>query len=211
MTYEETIRRLSEGTQRIVRQLVAAHEGGTLTASELDTLVLQVVQIATARGRDLGELKVRAYLELVTGEPVSMPPTPTPVGETARLTRALRTIRASGLDSAMQLDRLAGNEPVSAANDSAMQAMTRSRRVKGWTRGLEGDACELCQWWWREGRVFRPEHPMPRHIGCMCDPVPVITETDNAQTARQAKLARARTGQRSRQAARDDRRRKVDA
>lgn len=199
MTYEETIRQLSEGTQRIVAQLLAAHEAGVLTRTDLDTLVLQAIELARARGRDIGVLKVRAYLEAVTGEPQTVAPYSARPGDSARLKRALRTIRASGLDSAMQLARLAGNEPVAAANDAAHETMRRSRLVKGWTRGLESDACELCRWWHRDGRVFRTEHPMPRHPGCMCDPVPVLTRTDNAQTARQARDTAQRTAQRRRQ------------
>ena len=94
-----------------------------------------------------------------------------------------------------RLDRLARNEPVQAATHGAEQAMAEDDRVSGWTRGLEAEACELCRWWWRNGRVWQPDHPMPRHTGCVCHPVPVVdVSTDNAQTRKQAWEAARRAG-----------------
>lgn len=42
----------------------------------------------------------------------------------------------------------------------------------GWTRLLDGEGCELCEWWSRDGRVWPKLHPMPRHKGCKCQQIP---------------------------------------
>lgn len=192
MSWEETVKRLSDGTRRIVVQLLDAVERGDLTPSDFDVLALDVLTTANRQGYDLGHVKVRAYIESVTGTPSAVPPGSPPPSGADRLSKALATIKSSGLDSAMQLDRLAREEPVEAANRGTADAMSRSPEVTGWTRGLESDACELCIWWWRGGRVFKQEWTMPRHIGCVCDPVPHVGRTDNYQTERQAKAGQRR-------------------
>src|SRR5690625_6970662 len=42
----------------------------------------------------------------------------------------------------------------------------------GWTRLLDAEGCELCDWWARDGRVWPKRHPMPRHKGCKCQQLP---------------------------------------
>lgn len=54
--------------------------------------------------------------------------------------------------------------------------MSRSEHVTGWTRSLNGEACQLCTWWWRAGRVWTADHPMPAHKGCICTPQPVTRQ-----------------------------------
>ena len=185
MSYEDTLRELSEGTERVVSQLWAAVERGELDRETFDELAARFIAHANARADELGRLSIRAYLEAVTGTPEPAPALPPAPDDADRLGRALNTIHASRLDTPMQLARLARAEPLHAATAGAGDTMRRSRRVKGWTRGLEADACELCRWWWRNGRVWRPDHAMPRHTGCLCHQVPTTTTTSNFQTERQ--------------------------
>ena len=53
--------------------------------------------------------------------------------------------------------------------------MSRSQLVEGWTRSVSG-ACQLCNWWSRDGRVWPKDHTMPRHKGCRCTQNPVLVE-----------------------------------
>ena len=201
MTYEDVLRQLSEGTQRIIGQLWDAVERGALTPADFDVLARDVLVTATARGYDLGTLSVRAYVEAVTGQPYALPATAPGPASAHRLGRALATIAASGQDSRMQLLRLAGAEPLRAAQRGQSAEIKRNPKVTGWTRGLESDACELCVWWWRNGRVWQAEWTMPDHTGCMCHQVPAIGRGDNVQTERQAAKSRARAQQKERQKA----------
>lgn len=49
---------------------------------------------------------------------------------------------------------------------------TSSESIRGYRRGINPDACELCFWLWAEGRVYAIDQPMHRHTGCRCIPVP---------------------------------------
>lgn len=69
---------------------------------------------------------------------------------------------------AMRLGRLALAESISAARETNSGIMRRTRNVKGWTRQLDSDPCQLCQWWARGGRIWPADHTMPTHPGCAC-------------------------------------------
>ena len=190
MTYQETLTQLQDTTARAVLSLHAQLEAGTLTGAEFMDLAALVLETARRQGLSLGALSIRAYLEQVTGEPQPAP-VPTPPPETPdrqRIRAGLDTVLAGPHEQiATRLERIALNEPIEAATSGAEQAIRADSRVKGWTRGLEADACEMCVWWWRQGRVWQSDHPMPRHTGCVCNPVPAIAvATDNAQTTKQA-------------------------
>lgn len=65
-------------------------------------------------------------------------------------------------------ERLARSEAVQAAQRSYGSTMSKSRAVRGWVRDIEPDACQLCQWWARDGQVWPADHTMPTHTGCTC-------------------------------------------
>ncbi len=185
MSYEATIKGLSAKTAQLVGELWQAVENGLLTRDEFTVMAADVVAVARLRGAAAAQATLRAYLEVAAGQVLAV--TGAASADRARLLTALGTILASDHDTLMQLTRLAGNEPSDAAASAYHQAMQDSPAVSGWRRGLEGDACQLCRWWWREGRVFHKTHRMPRHTGCACHQVPVTrARTDNYQTAEQA-------------------------
>lgn len=76
----------------------------------------------------------------------------------------------------MRLERLARAEPLEAAQQAAHTAMQSHDLVEGWTRQMDADPCQLCRWWWREGRVWPKEHPFQSHKGCNCQPTVVLAE-----------------------------------
>jgi hypothetical protein len=83
-----------------------------------------------------------------------------------------------------RLERLAGNEPLQAAQRAAGDAFTKQTpRVEkpghfvGWVRQLNADACELCRWWAKDGRIWPAKYPMARHTNCACVQRIVITPT----------------------------------
>lgn len=79
-------------------------------------------------------------------------------------------------DAQMRLDRLARSEVFEAAQQGALDAMQQQSQVEGWIRQMDADPCQLCVWWWREGRIWPKAHPMPRHKGCNCQPRIVLAE-----------------------------------
>lgn len=76
----------------------------------------------------------------------------------------------------VRLERLANSEPLAQAADAASAAMAKTPEVTGWTRQLSANACQLCRWWWREGRIWPAEHPFQHHKGCACTPKPIVTD-----------------------------------
>ena len=58
--------------------------------------------------------------------------------------------------------------------DGTADVIRRSSRVSGWVRSLDSNACELCQGWSRDGKVWDDDHTMPRHTGCTCTQDPVV-------------------------------------
>lgn len=79
-------------------------------------------------------------------------------------------------DTQMRIERLARSEPLEAAQSATIEAMQRQPLVEGWTRQMDADPCQLCRWWWREGRIWPKEHPFQSHKGCNCTPKVVLAE-----------------------------------
>lgn len=88
--------------------------------------------------------------------------------ERQRYAAAVATILSDPDSAVMRLGRLALSEAIEAARGRTTQLMRASREVDGWVRQLDSDPCELCQWWWRNGRIWPADHEMPVHKGCAC-------------------------------------------
>lgn len=186
MSYEDVVKGLSGRTAQVIEELWQAVENGRITLDEFVAIAADLISVARVRGAMAAQATLRAYLEAASGQAL-VAPTAAFTPDRARLVKALGTVLASDQDTLMQLVRIATNEPLDAAAAAYHDAMQGTAMVSGWRRGLEGDACQLCRWWWREGRVWQKTHKMPRHPGCACHQVPVIRErTSNYQTTRQS-------------------------
>ena len=108
--------------------------------------------------------------------------TPTPVtvlsipDDTDRLAKAATTVldvaRASDVPEAI-IGRLGRSEPLNTAARTYSDNIAASPLVEGWTRHMDADPCQLCKWWWRDGRVWPKKHRFQTHTGCACVPRPV--------------------------------------
>ena len=190
--YEETVRGLGDGTKRIVLQLWAAVERGDLPVADFPEVAAQILAVANERGRAAAEIALNGYMTAALGT-VTTPAPFAPVDDTARLVKAMATIAASNLDTTMQLARIAVAEPLEAAARRFSEGIARHPKATGWVRQLEPDACQLCVWWWREGRIWPKEHPFQHHKGCTCNPLPtMVSAEDDISTVYTRKLERAR-------------------
>jgi hypothetical protein len=75
-----------------------------------------------------------------------------------------------------RLTRLARSEPLETAQQATHEAMQRQPLVEGWVRHFDADPCELCVWWWRDGKVWPKVHPFQTYKGCNCQPKVVLRE-----------------------------------
>lgn len=185
--YEERLRRLAARIARAVLRLWLRVDEGNLPAAAFTDLTVGIISVGNRRGRTLARLTLRAEVEALTFTPSPVPDYPEP-DDGPRLRKALDTIQESGLDTEMQLERLATDEPINAATTAFSDGIREHPLIHGWVREMDSDPCELCVWWWREGRVWHPDHPMPRHTGCACRPRPTTTRS-NYQSKRQSEAA----------------------
>lgn len=172
------LQQLGERTARQVLQLLDQLDAGLLDPGQLPELAAVLVKLGAdqAAALTLGEL-VRELAD--AGAPAgALPPV---AGVTGHATLsgaelAAGTVMAGPVEERRaRLERLARGAVARAGQDSREQAIARSPLVEGWTRGLDSTACQLCRWWWREGRVWPKRHHMPRHPGCTCVQVPELT------------------------------------
>lgn len=179
---------LASRTVTGLEKLWEAFSAGRIDVATFQTAAAALVASANVSGGMVGSLALAANLTtrlgaVVAPEPVSLPSWKVAPG---RLEKAVGTILSGSGDPRVQLSRLGRAEPVEAVQDGYTGAIARSKLLQGWIRGLEPDACELCTWWWREGRVWPRDHIMPRHKGCECMPEPVLA-ADIAETSRKGK------------------------
>ena len=98
------------------------------------------------------------------------------VDDIDRLKKAAGTVievaRKSPVPAAI-VGRLGRAEPLNTAARTYSDSVRESTLTEGWTRGMDADPCQLCRWWWREGRTWPKAHPFQTHTGCACVPRPV--------------------------------------
>lgn len=192
MTYQDQTQALAEDTSAQVLAALAAYVAGEMTLSTFVGVVAAFIAAANSGAAALGDLALAAAVTRDTGTPNAPLGITRPATEPARLAQAAQTIAAdldrdratdpdAALDTAsMRFLRLAEAEIHRAVADAYAEAITRSEPVTGYVRGLEPDACELCTWWWREGRVWDDDHPFPRHTGCDCSQLITTIERKSA-------------------------------
>lgn len=191
MTYEMTLRELSERSKDLLLKAWSAVERGDLPKAVFSSIAAEIVAIANERGRAAAEIALNGYMIAAVGEVTPPVVVAAVVDDRARLEKAFATIMDSDQDIIMQLERIGVVEPLEAAARRMSEGIQQDQRVKGWVREMEADACQLCRWWWREGREWPAEHPMPTHKGCTCTQLPV-TRDEIASTAYTRKLERAK-------------------
>jgi hypothetical protein len=179
--FQERMLGAADATERRVLELWEQFVRGEISEGDLRMMVATVVTRANSAVVGVADASVSAQIEALTG--TATPPTgvaPTdPTDDMARLLAAVETIQyaTNSVDIAMQLGRLARAEPIATAQRAAVEAMGHQQMVEGWVRQMDGNPCQLCKWWSRDGRVWPKVHPFQRHPGCNCQPRVVLSGT----------------------------------
>lgn len=96
--------------------------------------------------------------------------------DTERLAKAATTVlevaRASDVPDDI-IARIGRAEPLNSAARTYSGQIAGSPLTRGWVRQMDADPCQLCKFWWREGRTWPARHPFQTHKGCACVPRPV--------------------------------------
>jgi hypothetical protein len=190
MTYQDQLDEHAGDVSTQVLAALAAYMAGTITLDAFVSVIVAFIQAGSLQAAALADLSLAAVLTTSTGTAVA----PLGVGpgdhalDADRLRKATKTIlddlnKPTTEDFDAELTkaqkrflRLAEAEIKEAAARAYSAAVAESTVVTGWTRGIDADACELCQWWSRGGKVWPADHKMPTHTGCTCNPVPVVKE-----------------------------------
>jgi hypothetical protein len=204
MAYEDTLDQISQQSQQQVQQAWANYQAGQLTQAEFEQVTAQAIAASNSRAATLADLSLAAAIatEMATQFPqVDATSTLTTSGltpdsgeELTRLTKGVHTLleaSKAGDDVTARLTRFAASEPLETAQRTYQQSIKKHPALNGWQRHLSTDACELCVWWWREGRVWPKDHYFQSHKGCKCTPKPFL----NAKYIRSTQFTR--TGKRT--------------
>lgn len=186
--FEELLGPLSASTERRVSVLVAAYldTDQTITLDELVGGVADTISASRSQARLNALALVQEAVETLRGTTYLLGSTAAQNGlesaqAAAKLTAVIHDVVTDGQDNAesldMRLTRLARGEITHAAQDTTHEALAAEPAVDGWVRDLDAGACQLCQWWSRDGRVWDTGHQMPTHKGCSCRQLPVVGST----------------------------------
>lgn len=175
--YQAALAALADDAERRCLALLAAYDAGQITYDDLVQWLAVEVGRANAAAYGFADAAVASQVELAVGAPTSTTGIYAPDEDADRLVQAVTTLLADqALDTSMQVARLARAEPFSAGQHASVAAMREHKLVQGWVRQMDGDPCQLCQWWSRNGRVWPKAHPFQRHPGCNCQPRVVARE-----------------------------------
>lgn len=180
MTYHDELQSTVDDTNRQVMAALASYDAGQLDPDEFALLVAAFIAAGNSIAAALGDLSLAAVLSTTLHQPVAALGITRPAGDTDRLIKAARTLLATPEATTDRWERLATAEPKEAASRAYSAAIAESPHVTGWVRGLSATACQLCRWWWRDGRTWPADHRMPTHKGCTCHPEPVVQERKTA-------------------------------
>ena len=179
MTYRDALVSLSDDCVKQVMGIYALFVAGTLTEEQTVTAIANIIAVANQRAYALADVALAATIVVQLGQPVATVGVLPSTSDVDRLTKAAATVlkvaEGSEVPEAI-VGRLARAEPLETAAGAYSDAMKASPHVGGWVRNISGGACQLCTWWWREGRVWPADHRMPTHKGCTCTPKPVVAQ-----------------------------------
>lgn len=134
-----------------------------------------VIAVHNAKAASLAEIAFAAEATVATASAVPVLGLPI-VDDVERLAKAATTVldvaRASDVPELI-IGRLGRAEPLKTAARTYSDSVRESTLTEGWTRHMDSDPCQLCRWWWREGRTWPKQHPFQTHTGCACVPRPV--------------------------------------
>ena len=174
--------RLGNRTAAAVLGVFRAFTRGTVSTDELGQLAAAEIVRGMGSGRVLAlqDYAAASYAALGTAPTAALGATASvgkSLGEHDRLAAAAVDIVSEPVETAsgaadMRLERMTRSEVYGATQDQRTDTLAADQRATGWVRGMNADACQLCQWWSRDGRVWPSSHVMPTHTGCSCWQIP---------------------------------------
>lgn len=165
--YQAELEKLADATARAARR--AANRRNVTRAARAAN-VAAIVQRGNAQALALAEAFTQRQLESATGRAIPAKGL-LPADDSDRLLKAAKTV-LSEPDPLVRVERLGASEVLYTAQGGVQESMDGRKRSRGgylgWVRQMDSNPCERCQRWYRNGRIWPPDHPMPRHFNCRC-------------------------------------------
>ena len=185
-SFDDVLKRLSNTTGASMSSLARLYRQGAISRETLQRLAESMLQVASVQGAAYGQLAYAQYAEAISGQlpqGVARPELAALRYRQGRIAKSVSTVLEYDDDDIEQrLAALGENFPVQVVQESYGYALVEDDNANGWVRGLEPDGCQLCQWWWRDGRVWPKDHAMPTHPGCRCQQLPTFSEYKPVET-----------------------------
>lgn len=181
----------SKETARKVLGLLDLLEQGLIHRDDLPYLAASLTELGANQSAALVLRELAHETAVATGSIPAMPTVSREALDPAKVVQAVTTVLNGPEDGIpVRLERLVRGAVSEAAQKTRGRAIRDTGIFRGWTRGIDSGSCELCVWWWREGRVWPKDHVMPTHAGCDCVQVPAFS-TKRLSVSREARAASA--------------------
>ncbi|MCK3768557.1 hypothetical protein MZK47_02580 [Microbacterium aerolatum] len=171
MSYQGVVGRIREDTKQKVLAAWSMYGKGYIDRDRFEQLASAILGQAGAKAATVADYAVAAEVSKMNSR-LSISAGVTNIAKRDTYRTALQTILDGDGDVLMKLERLSLNSPLADATDAYSAALAQSG-APGYVRQMDADPCQLCRWWWREGRVWPADHAMPYHSGCECVARPV--------------------------------------
>ena len=186
LRYEDMLTRLGGQGRRAVLNTYQLYTAGLIDRSTFLEVSSELMQHINTQGRAYGRLSYESASSVMAErEPLveRAATVDTPNTSTVKIQQSLETILDGNKDQIEQrLERLGTTLPIDETQAGYAAQLQADDLATGWTRLLDAEGCELCEWWSRDGRVWPKRHPMPRHKGCKCQQLPAydgeVTSTE---------------------------------
>lgn len=169
------LEKLAGQTRALVSDGFTALMAGALTVDEFTAYAADIIVDANVEAMGMSQMSWDTLMVLLGIDVEEVPhDLRDHYMDIDRLTQAIETCLDNDDQAEFRLLNVAQAEPKEAGQHRYQENVAGHSKTEGWVRELDSDPCQLCVWWWREGRVWRKNHSMPTHKGCACMPRPVF-------------------------------------
>lgn len=174
--FQTAMERLAEDTARQARRIANRRN---ITKADKAIRLAGLLNRSNAAATALADTFTSRQVEDITGRPVPARGL-LPTDDSDRLLKAAKSALEDRDTALERVERLGRSEPLQTAQTSVTEALTGRPAGRGgylgWVRQVNAGACQVCQRWERNGRVWPADHYMPRHPNCAC--VPRVVQVD---------------------------------
>lgn len=192
LRFEDMLERLGDQARKSVVNTYALYQEGLISEKTFIDVASELVQHTTERGYTYGQLsyeQVSAIIKDIPSQPEQLSLVPYPDTSKSSISQSLETIMSGDPEQiSMRLERLGYSVAIEETQRGYGDALRSDSWGDGWIRGMDDNACQLCEWWSRDGRIWPKAHRLQTHKGCKCQQIPTVG--DIVETEYTKKLAR---------------------